>query len=171
MSLTPKSTLRTDLIRTIIFTVFIHHRRFHDWQDYLDEWGEKNDTGQAPNFTPNLPNPDDIKPAPSGEDQISKDLPKNPALLSIEPFENWSFIDIYNAMHGASSITDIDEGRGKNIGDAWRDVNRNISDDRNQYDDAIKQSRTRAGGRAKRTMPYGTTSSSICPKSIICTTL
>jgi hypothetical protein len=119
------------------------------WQDYLDEWGYKNDTGQAPNFTPSLPNPDDIKPAPSGEEQISKDLPKNPALLSIEPFENWSFTQIYNAMHDASSTPTYSGGLGKNIGDAWRDVNRTILQDRNTYDDAIQGVESQGGWTGK----------------------
>ena len=52
-------------------------------------------------FTPRSDtDPDKIKPAPSGEGNISKDLPKNPALISIEPFENWTFTEIYDAMHG-----------------------------------------------------------------------
>ena len=93
-------------------------------QDYLDEWGEKNDTGQAPNFTPNLPDPDDIKPAPSGEDQIRRTCPKIGAAFdrTVRKLVVYPNIDV---MHSASSTPTLTGERG-NLGDAWREVNRNI---------------------------------------------
>jgi hypothetical protein len=121
---------------------------YKTWQDVLAGWGFKNDTGQAPDFTPSLPKPDDIKPLPSGEDQISKDVPKHPTLLTVEPFDSWSFMEIYNAMKDASSTPTYLGGRG-NLGDAWRAVNQKISVDRNTYDDAINHAENQGGWTGK----------------------
>ena len=108
------------------------------WQDYLDG-DEKNDT-VGRNFAPNLPRPGH---GACGEDQISKDLPKIRRCFRIEPFEN--SYQIYDAMHSASWTPTLTGERG-NLGDAWREVNRNIYNARTTYDDAISQVESQAGG-------------------------
>jgi hypothetical protein len=54
---------------------------------------------------------------------------QNPALLSIEPFENWTFTQIYEAMHSASN-TPTSPGHMA-ISVMPGEVNRQISENRN----------------------------------------